>query len=841
MGLLDKALRLQKPPSEEKPAGLLARARKFRDFISSSPQKSKGPGLLQRALAFRDRPGLFRRAQALRESLASAVKSAPDAAPQSVPQAAQKAVSQPVVEPGNIPVHAAQPPPPAEPGRGLLQRAESLRENTGSLAPVESPDLSDLEMPGLEIEETAESSAQRAEPAHIGLDHESETPWTGEPEVPLAPFEDDTSGGLDLDWDETPVNTAADLDFDFEPGDEIAAFPGDEDLSLKPELPGVWNDLEVPPALDSEPMGLHDSTPGLEAAEEAAEELTQAPGPETTAESEGSSPEDFWENMDPGDPFTEFEQQAEREAEQALAAGGEQSHPEDEQKPLFLFDADDEFTTAPVEAHIAGQKKIDHYLSLFDIAREVSAIQDFDEFWDAVLFAVMGQLGAQTVVVFAARTSADTGQALFPVAASGFDPNDSWVLKPGDRLYDLCAEEEGVLYAQNLRSPEQAVLLSEMERDIINESGAEIIAPLRNNSRMYGVVLLGSTFSGDEYGIDDLEFMTLLGGLASSGVDRILARLEFDRDTETLRKRDFFHNRIMEAARDAAGVRGLDELYDVLVRNLTEHFAAESYSLVLLNPSTQEYTLFAGNRISPESMERFRLGTSSELVGMISNFTRVFDVSDFRTNGELSRSYTNDDVALMKQYWAVPLIYQNWLVGFFTIHSVRREWTEFDREMVVSMAELLGPSFGGAIMLGERESLFRDPFSPLEDRLRLEIKKCQEFHSQLSLVEIRIKNIKRVLALNPSARVTQFLGAVGRSVAGHLLQTDFLARIGQGRFAMILPGRGKEEAEIFVKKIRNDLKRLNLLPGSPVDAQFVHVIVTAQDTTDPEKMLAILE
>ncbi|HNN61327.1 MAG TPA: hypothetical protein PKK45_21100, partial [Leptospiraceae bacterium] len=71
--------------------------------------------------------------------------------------------------------------------------------------------------------------------------------------------------------------------------------------------------------------------------------------------------------------------------------------------------------------------------------------------------------------------------------------------------------------------------------------------------------------------------------------------------------------------------------------------------------------------------------------------------------------------------------------------------------------------------------------------------------------------------------------------------TDFLARIGQGRFAIILPGRGKEESEILIKKIRADFKRLHLLPGSPVDAQFVHSIVSTEDTSDPEKMLAILE
>lgn len=827
MGLLDKALRLRKPSPEKPPAGLLARARQFRDFIASAP-KPQGPGLLKRALAFRERPGLFKRAAALRESLgppelAPAAEAQESARPHGLLQRASslRTAETPAAEsPREVePPQTAWQEPPQERG-GLLQRAERLRHEplaapTDS-APILEPDVGDfsgLEGPGVESHPAPEYAPAK-------------------PELP----------GL---WNE--------LD---EPEDQDFALP---DLTQSDASPELSDDLLPLPPLESfddwqepapaeEPLddfsdewSLTPDAAEFQSAPEPEQETPAQPSDRLPDGSDTASPEEFWENMDPGDPFSEYEQLAEHEAEQALMARGEQTHPENEEKPLFLFDADDEFITAPVEAHIAGQKKIDHYLSLFDIAREVSAIQDFDEFWDAILFAVMGQLGAQTVAVFAARSAGEAAQVFYPVAVSGFNPNDSWMLKPGDRLYDLCEKEDGVLYAHNLRSVEQAAMLSDMERVIITESGAEIIAPLRNNKRMYGIVLFGPTFSGDEYSIDDLEFITLLGGLASSGVDRILARLEFDRDTETLRRRDFFHNRIMEAARDAASVRGLDDLYDILVRNLTEHFGADSYSLVLLNPSTQEYTLFAGNRISPESMERFRLSTSSELVGMISNFTRVFDVSDFRTNSEFSRCYTNDDLGIMKHYWAVPLIYQNWLVGFFTVHSVRRDWTEFDREMVVSLAELLGPSFGGAIMLGERESLFRDPFSPLEDRLRLELKKCQEFHSHLSLVEIRIKNIKRVLALNPSARVTQFLGAVGRSVAGHLLQTDFLARIGQGRFAVILPGRGKEEAEIFVKKVQSDLKRLNLLPGSPIDAQFVHTIVSAQDTTDPEKMLAILE
>ncbi|MBL8020631.1 MAG: GAF domain-containing protein [Leptospirales bacterium] len=632
-----------------------------------------------------------------------------------------------------------------------------------------------------------------------------------------------------LDWDS---KDAPELDLpDFDSPRPASSFEqdvqSDSAAAAAEDLPGLWNELESP-ANDADLVD-HELSQADEAAREHAESL---------AATDDFSPEESWDEA--SDPFSTFEQEAEKAAERELASNDDKPH-EEKVQPSFLFDADDDFTTAPIEAHIAGQKKIDHYLSLFDIQREISGIDNFEEFWDSVLFAVMGQLGAETVCILASRNGTEGGQTFLPVAYSGMEIGDKWALGPGDTLYDSASTEDGVMYAESFRNLSDAMTLTEIERDMIVQSRAQIIAPLKNNGKMYGIIFLGGTHSGEDYGIDDLEFVTLLGGIAASGVDRIIARLEFARGTEVLKKRDFYHNRILEAARECSSGANLDELYDIVGRNLTEHFSVDSYSIVLLNPSTQEYSIFAGNRISPESIEKFKLRTTSELIGMVSNFTRVFEISDFRTNSELTACYTNDDLGIMKSYWIVPLIYQNWLVGFITVHSTRAPWTEFEREMIVSFAELVSASFGGAIMMGERESLFRDPFSPLEDRLRVELGRAFEFHSHLSLAEIRIKNIKRILTLNPSANVTQFLSSVGRTISGFLFQTDFLARIGQGRFALILPGRGKEEAEILIKKIRNDIKRLHLLPGSPVDAQFVHTIVSTDDTHDPEKMLAILE
>ena len=109
-------------------------------------------------------------------------------------------------------------------------------------------------------------------------------------------------------------------------------------------------------------------------------------------------------------------------------------------------------------------------------------------------------------------------------------------------------------------------------------------------------------------------------------------------------------------------------------------------------------------------------------------------------------------------------------------------------------------------------------------------------------MEVRVKNLKRLLSLNEPESVTAFLLDLSRSIGGLLFDSDFLARVGQGRFALILPGRNSQEADIFVRMIQAEFKRLNLLSHSPVDVQYSFQSVTApDDAEEAEKMLAYLD
>ncbi len=702
-------------------------------------------------------------------------------------------------------------------GRGLLARAESFRsgpaEGRATPAPLE---VSERESLGAAVgggllarAEKARSEGTAVAPSEpdrgpAGVPDLMDLPDSWEP--PASSAEDIVLAGPETPAGETGPITEEGLSAEgVTPGGPAKAVGGPPTEEW-PELPTL-EDLELE------------------------REETRAPAAEEVVLTDESG----------ADPFAAWQEEAQRAAAAAASklAAEKPSAPETTKPDRYLF-ADDEFSTRPVETHIAGQRKIDNYLALFDITKELAATDSVAALWETILYGVMGQVGAETICIFSTMKERN-GRRLYPVAHSGFEMRESWSLGPGDVIYDGCRSGDGVRYAEEFAQGD-ASRLSEVEQSILNDTSARLVVPLKNHGHMYGVIFLGSQLSGDDYSVDDMEFLTLLGETAAVGVDRALARREFEQNTEQLRKRSERQGRIFDVAREAASVKNLDELYDLTAQHLRDDFGIKSFSVVLLSPRAQEYRLFGGNEISPASIAKFRLPVNSELIGLISNLIRVYELPDFRENKELASCYTNDDLALMESYWVIPLISLNWLVGFITVHGTSAAWTEFDRELAVAAAEMLGPVFANAVILGERETLFRDPFSPLEGRLKLEVKKAREFQTNVSLVEVRVKNIKRLMASNTAEGVADFLSELGRATSGFLFESDFLARVGQGRFALVLPGRSGPEADIFVRKLKSEFKRRRFLAGSPVDIQYASSIITfPNDAEDAGKMLAMLD
>ncbi|HBS05582.1 MAG TPA: hypothetical protein DEA96_11485, partial [Leptospiraceae bacterium] len=654
-------------------------------------------------------------------------------------------------------------------------------------------------------------------------------------------------GDFDQDIFEPEISSEALEDFQspfdmaaLEENDEQGFAPDDSTKSALEPL-DLESDVESRDSQDFEDLERANSAEETAAEERGISEEDEFPDLDleyrTPDESEDPATHQEEDSTDLVDPFSNWEQEALEQAEQE--AHGLQNSPVPDRDESFLYEDTHPMTTLPAEAHIASQRKIDHYMALFDLLRELQDVEELEEFWDSLAYAILGQLGSSRVVIFAPHDSGKN-QLFYPAAFLGVTPPDEWVLKPGDEIYDTLQKSGEIHYAQEFQKATSTI--SDLEKEILDSINAQIIAPIGHPGDNSGIIVIGPNMEGVDYTLDDLEYLKLLGEMSAGALDRIRQRMKREEQSEQKEARLELYERILSASREASQVKNLDDVYDVLLSHLKEDFSVESASLVLLNVPDQKYRIFAGNEISPESLEKFQLPVSSDLIGTISNLTRLYDFTDFRQNHEITSCYSNDDLALMQNYWIVPLINLNWLVGFITIHRTGRPWTEFDRELVLATSEFFAPILANCIILGERETLFRDPFSPVMERLRQELDRGAQFQTPVSLVEVRVKNLKRLLSLNEPDSVTSFLQDMSRSLGGLLFDTDFQARVGQGRFALILPGRNSQEADIFVRKVQAEFKRLNLLSRSPIDVQYAFQSVTSpDDARDAEKMLAYLD
>ncbi|MCC5814579.1 MAG: GAF domain-containing protein [Leptospira sp.] len=465
----------------------------------------------------------------------------------------------------------------------------------------------------------------------------------------------------------------------------------------------------------------------------------------------------------------------------------------------YLFDDDSDFTTAPIEYHLASKKRIENYHSIFEITKELAGSSDFDSFFSNLNYSLIGQIGAETFAVFSSVT--EQYETLSLLEHQGFEPTSDWTFHENDETYRKIKDSDSVIYAGELLSSD----LPTKERDYLEAMQAEILAPIRNGEKFFGFIVLGHLINGEEYITDDLEFVKIIGDIAGSVFERVR---EFEARANELEKLETIVRRngsVLDFARDISGVRKFDTAYDLMIDYLKDHFGLQKFTFMVFDPKIKdEYKVFASNQISPNALETFRFGRNSDLVGMISNISGVYRLDDFQSNSELCSLLSNDELGVMDDFVVIPMINLNWLVGIMIVHQTSMPWTDSDREVVLSMMEVASPVFANIMILDERDNAFRNPFSPLEDRLDTEISKASDLNTAFTVVVFKVQSIPRMIQLLGHSYFGDYCDGLRKSIQEHLGENDHYIRVGQGKFVAIFHSKDKEEAEIVIRKIKSD-------------------------------------
>ncbi|BDA79815.1 cyclic diguanylate phosphodiesterase [Leptospira kobayashii] len=629
---------------------------------------------------------------------------------------------------------------------------------------------------------------------------------------------DDTSDIGDLFGDEE--NTSA---TDEAEDDSLLEYEPELDESPEPQTSEEEEDLSMDLPEEPEPI----TTP-----EPVAEE--EEPGFELPSEPEDDSKSEIAE-LPEVNLFDEWEKEAQTESSKHPIQPPEEDAASSDKQ--FLFDDESDFGTAPMAHHLASKKRIENYQAVFEITKEIASSNEFSEFFENLVYSIIGQVGCSSVVIF---TSTNPEVSRWDaVEAQGLDLKENWSLFPSDDIYQRILDSETVIYAGDLKRSR----LPERELTILNELDAEILVPLRNKEECYGFLSLGKLINGEEYITDDLEFVKIVGDIAGSVFTRVA---QFEKLTEELTNAKQVietNESVLQFAREFASVRKMDDAYDLLIENVKKKLGVKQFSFLVLDSETRsDYVIFGSNFILPERAKDFKLSKDSDIVGMVSNVPGVYKLENFRDDVELKSIFTNDELGVMSEFTILPIINLNWLVGMVIVHSTGKPWTDITRDVAVAMLETSAPVFANLLILSEKEALFRNPFNPLESKILSEIEKAKDLNLSFTVSLFKIQNVPRMINLFGAGKFARYADTLRKTIIDHIGENDFFTRVGQGKFAIILHGKDKEESEIVIRKIKSSfVKKDDFFDANFKPSYRILTLAYPTDTKDKNQFLEMIE
>lgn len=531
-------------------------------------------------------------------------------------------------------------------------------------------------------------------------------------------------------------------------------------------------------------------------------------------------------------PFDDWVKEAEQEVRRTLPK--KDPNVSTSEKDGFLFDDDSNFATSPIDFQIASRKKLENYISVFEISKEIGISTDFANFFENLLFSIMGQIGSESIGIFSSKNGNQDFFRLEDYQGENF--NQEWTISSEEEIYHAVHNAGSVLYAKELLKP----ALPAKEREIIQQSEAELLVPIRTTEEFFGIILLGKTISGEDYIIEDLEFLKIIGEIAGSVYKRIYDTELLHQENQNLKETVRANELIISLARDFSSVRSMDEAYDKLFSAFREELKVRRATFMILE-NKNEFRVFASNLLTPEHVGSFRLSLESSIVGIVSNIPGVFRIENFRKHPELVQKLSNDELGLMTDFIVIPLINLHWLVGMWIVHETEVPWTDSDRETAVGISEVLAPVFSNLLLVQERDSVFKDPFSPVEEKIEEMILKSTRLGNCFSLTIFKIQNISRMVKLKGSRFFVNYSEELRKAIQDNLSEVDFHYRIGQGKYAMILDRKDREETQVLIRKIKNRLVEVDRRSKDFQTSVVQHTLCYPADTKEKERILELLE
>jgi GGDEF domain-containing protein len=219
-----------------------------------------------------------------------------------------------------------------------------------------------------------------------------------------------------------------------------------------------------------------------------------------------------------------------------------------------------------------------------------------------------------------------------------------------------------------------------------------------------------------------------------------------------------------------------------------------------LDTNISKYKIFASNILKAENFESIQIDINSKIIALISQMSAIYKLENLHKNEEVISIFPDHSDLIL-----VPLLNMKKLVGFFSIHNTSIDLSSGLKQSLVSMTNIIAPIISNILIQNEKESLYKNPFNPLHYIIEKEIQISDNTNQPFTFIIVKILHINRILNILGINFYSEYTEFISKTISQSITNEDYISRIGQGKFALLLKNSNQEKSNHIIEKIKTQI------------------------------------
>ena len=459
-----------------------------------------------------------------------------------------------------------------------------------------------------------------------------------------------------------------------------------------------------------------------------------------------------------------------------------------------------------------------YYESIINSLKEIQESTNKEKFWTIFCNTIVKELNVSNILVFSEKEYQDLN-FLYPIFHYGSETFPNGELQINKGLVKFLEKNDFIYKIEDL----PLSLFKSSEKKILDEQNAKIILGLKSkdeSQKLEALILIGPKKKLNELELipfekNEIDFLEQLLQLTTSEYLRIKGINEISK--QKLLNLETYRN-IFNITHEALQCQNLQELNILLKESLEEYIGVISYSLSVISLETQSYKIIGSKGLGFESRKKFNLKLDSNILSALHSSGRIYILSDYKNNFETIQNYSKRDLELIQNFWIVPLLFNNNLIGILNIYDLKnKNWDKSKQELTLAIVEILTPHVLHLMIKDDPEILnfIQDPLFPLKRYFNNLIKtnslENENNKKIISIIDLRLPKLQKNSENLEKHIIHRFLSLLNQSININLTAKDYLKPLANNHYVIILYDKNYEEASLWLKKLQNDIPKF-LLP-----------------------------